>query len=447
MNNIIKYILSIAFLKSGLAFSQNLDLDSCKTLALENNRDIKIAQLKLDASKQVKKNAFTKYFPMISVNAFAMRANDYMIKQEIPEMNLPVYDGNPLNLLTPSQFAYFPGMEIETLDYTNAGTVTAIQPLFTGGRIYNSNKLTKLSVDLQQDILDNSSEDVLLKTENYYWQIVTLKEKRITLNSYQKLLENLYKDVNVAYDAGLIQKSDLLKVQLKLNEVNINKLKLENGITLSKMAFCQHLGIEYYEDFDLTDSLIVSETPESVYTNHKEALQNRKEFSMLNKAVEAEKLRKKIALGENLPQISIGVQGLYLDQFENQNTYGIAFATLSIPISGWWRASYKIKEHKIKENIARNNLKQKSELMILQMEKSYKDLNVSYSQITIAKSSVQQAKEHHKVVEDNYKAGVVNTSELLEAQAMLQDSENKLLNAKNNYALKLLYYKQKTAKK
>ncbi|OQY00342.1 MAG: hypothetical protein B6I20_08920 [Bacteroidetes bacterium 4572_117] len=212
------------------------------------------------------------------------------------------------------------------------------------------------------------------------------------------------------------------------------------------MAFCQHLGIEYYDGFDLTDSLIISEAPESVYTNHTEALQNRKEFSMLNKAVDAEVLKTRIAIGENLPKIAIGVQGLYLDQFDNQNTYGIAFATLSIPISGWWAASHKIKEHKIKEDIARNNLEQKSELMVLQMEKGYKDLNESYRQIMIAESSVKQAQEHHKVIEDNYKAGVVNTSDLLEAQAILQDSENQLLEVKNNYKMKLLYYKKTIAK-
>lgn len=446
MNNISKYILAFLFLISGSAFSQNLDLEACKSLALKNNRDIKDAQLKLEASKQVKKNAFTKYFPTVSANALTMKSNDYMIKQEIPEMNLPVYDGNPMNLLNPTQFTYFPGMEIETFDYMNIGAVTAIQPIYVGGRIYNSNKLAKLGVDLQQDFLNNSSEDVLFKTENYYWQIVTLKEKRVTLNSYQKLLENLYKDVNVAFDAGLIQKSDLLKVQLKLNEVKVNKLMLENGISLSKMAFCQHLGIEYYNDFDLTDSLIISEAPESVHTNHNEALQNRNEFSMLNKAVNAEELQKKIAMGESLPQISIGVQGLYLDQFENQNSYGIAFATLSIPISGWWGTSHKIKEHKINGDIARNNLEQKSELMILQMEKSYKDLNESFSQIMISEASVQQAQEHHKVIEDNYKAGVVNTSDLLEAQAILQESENQLLEVKNSYKMKLLFYKRTVVK-
>ena len=444
MNN-IKYILSIALLTTGTAFSQELSLDSCKSLALQNNRELKNAQFELDASKQVKKEAFTKYFPTVRADAFAMRATDYMIKQDIPQMNLPVYDGNPINLLNPTQFAYFPGMEIKALDYTNIGTVTAVQPIFAGGRIYNGNKLAELGVELNEDRVQSSSEDVLLQTESYYWQIVTLKEKRETLNNYQKLLENLYKDVSISYEAGLLQKSDLLKVRLKLNKLKASKLKLENGIILSKMAFCQHLGIEYKETFDIADSLGLNEIPESVYTNYSEALLNRNEYAMLNKAVEAEEIRKKIAIGENLPQVSIGVQGLYLDMFEQQNTHGILFATVSIPISGWWGSAHKIKEQKIKMEMAQNNLTQKSELMLLQMEKSFKDLNESSHQISIAESSVLQAKEHLKVIVDNYKAGVVSTSDLLEAQLMLRQAENQLVEAKFDYKIKLLVYKKAIA--
>lgn len=443
--NKIKYILSIAFLASKVAFGQTLALDSCKSLALQNNRELKNAQLDLEASKQVKKEAFTKYFPKLRADAFAMRATDYMLKQDIPQMNLPVYDGNPMNLLTPTQFAYFPGMEIKALDYTNVATVSAVQPIFAGGRIYNGNKLANLGVAIKEDKLQLSSEEVLMQTENYYWQIVTLKEKRKTLNSYQNLLENLYQDVRVSFDAGLVQKSDLLKIQLKLNELNANKLKLENAIVLSKMAFCQHLGIAYNANFDLTDSLDINEIPESVYTNYNQALLNRNEYSMLNKAVEAEGIRKKMAIGESLPQISVGVQGLYLDVFEQQNTHGILFATVSIPISAWWGTAHKIKEQKIKMEMAQNNLKQKSELMLLQMEKSVKVLNESFRQIAIAQSSVKQAKEHLKVVGDNFKAGVVSTSDLLEAQLMFQQAENQLLEAKYDYKIKLLMYKKATA--
>ncbi len=443
MRKIVITIFSIIIAQ--FAFSQTLSLDSCKSLALQNNKQLIQTKLKVKEAEQVKKAAFTKYFPKISAQGFAMRANDYMIKEEIPEMNLPVYDGNPYNLLQPTEFAYFPGMQIETFDYTNIAALTAIQPIFTGGRIINGNKLAKIGVAVNKEQLENKKEEVILKTENYYWQIVMLEEKQQTLNAYLHMLQNLYKDVSTAYQSGLVQKSDLLKVQLKLNDVEVKKYQLENGIEILKMAFCQHLGISYSGDFELSDSLTLIETPESVYVNHHQALYNRKEYNLLQKSLEAEKFKKRMIIGENLPQISVGVQALYFDAFDKQNSYGIAFASVSIPISGWWEASHKIKEHKIKEEIAQTELQEKSELMLLQMEKSYKDLSESYRQIKIAEISVQQAKEHLKIVSDNYKAGIVNTSDMLEAQASLLDEENKLSEAKSNYKMKVLNYKKSVA--
>jgi len=440
-----KIIIITLLLLPNIAFAQGLSIDSCKALALQNNKQIIQAKLKLQAAEQVKKEAFTNYFPKISAQAFSFRSNDYMIKEEIPEMNLPVYDGNPINLLQPTQFAYFPGMQIETFDYTNLAAVTAVQPVFTGGRIINGNKLAKIGVQVNEEMLENQKEEVILKTENYYWQIVMLQEKQKTLEAYHKLLKNLYKDVSIAYQSGIVDKSDVLKVQLKLNDVEVKKYQLENGIEILKMAFCQHLGIEYTDDFSLSDSLSVNETPESVYVNHQQALHNRNEYSMLQQSLEAEKLRKRMVIGENLPQVSIGVQGLYLDAFDQQNSYGIVFASVSIPISDWWGAAHKISEHKIKEEIAQTEFQEKSELMLLQMEKSFKDLSESYRQIKIAEISVEQAKEHLKIVSDNYKAGVVNTSDMLEAQATLQEQEDKLLEAKSNYKMKVLEYKKSVA--
>lgn len=423
-----------------IAYAQALSIDSCRNLALQNNKQLQMASMKVKAAEQVKKEAFTKYFPKITAAAFAMQSNDYMIKQEIPEMNLPVYDGNPMNLLQPTEFAYFPGMQIETFDYTNIASITAIQPLFAGGRIFNGNKLAKIGIEVNNELLEKQKEEVLLKTENYYWKIVLLQEKQKTLDAYYKLLKNLNKDVETAYQSGIVQKSDVLKVQLKLNDVEVKKYRLENSLEILKMAFCQHLGIEYTGSFALSDSLSVNETPESVYVNHQQALQNRKEYALLTKSIEAEKLKKRMIIGESLPQISIGVQALYFDAFDKQNSYGIAFATVSIPISDWWGNAHKISEHKIKEEIAQTELQDKSGLMLLQMEKAYKELNESYRQIKIAEISVAQAQEHLKIISDNYKAGVVNTSDMLEAQATLQEMQDKLLEAKAQYKMKVLIY-------
>jgi outer membrane protein TolC len=126
-----------------------------------------------------------------------------------------------------------------------------------------------------------------------------------------------------------------------------------------------------------------------------------------------------------------------MDVLENESANAIAFATLNIPISGWWGGSHKIKEHQIKVEIAENKLKETAELLGLQIEKTNADLNESFKQISIAEKSVEQGKEHLKMVHDNFKAGIVGTSDLLEAQAMYQEVMDNLTDAQCHYLIKL----------
>ncbi len=444
----MKRIIISALLIGGLSLpgvAQKITLDSCKFYALKNNKRLKVERLNLEAAKQVKKNAFTNYFPKINAGIVAMKANKYLLEVEIPEMNLPVYDGNPTNLPVATQFAYMPGMNLKLLDYTNAGTITAIQPIYVGGRIRNGNKLASLGKEFSQLQLNLTKDEVLVATEYYYWTILALEEKKKTLTGYEELLNSLMKDVSVSHKAGLVHKSDLLKVQLEINNINAKKLKLENGLSLLKMTLAQHIGLDYTENLNIADTIISVESPSDLFNAPKELLLNRSEYKMLNKAVDAEILQKKITRGEYMPSMAVGVQGLYLDVMEQKNKYGLAFATVSIPLSGWWGGSHKIKEHKIKVNIAKNELEEKSELIMLQMDKTYKDLNESYEQIFVAESSVLQAMEHLSVIKDNFDAGVVSTSDLLEAQALYQKTLDALVDAKTTYKIKSAEYLKASA--
>jgi outer membrane protein TolC len=179
--------------------------------------------------------------------------------------------------------------------------------------------------------------------------------------------------------------------------------------------------------------------------NPETAYQNRQEYQMLTKAIDAEVLQKRMARGENMPQLTVGVQGLYLDVMENQTTHGLAFVTLNVPLSGWWEGSHKIKEHQIKIDMAENHLEESSELFVLQIEKSYKELIESHQQIQLAEKSVEQVKEHLKVIRDNYKAGMVSTSDMLEAQAMFQEAEANYSDAVCASQIRLAYYRKVSA--
>lgn len=434
-------ILSVLFITISFAgIAQTLTLDSCKVYALENNLRIRKVRMELEASQEVKKNAFTNYFPVVNAGAVAMKANKHLIEAEVPEMNLPVYDGNPANLPIATQFAYFPGMELQLLDYTNIGMVTAIQPLYMGGRVRNGNKLAALGEEFTQHQLNLKTDEVLVRTEYYYWTLLALEEKKRTLEGYEELLTSLMKDVSVSYESGLIQKSDLLKVQLEQNQVSANKLKLSNALGLLKMTLAQHIGIKYSDSLQIASDSFEINTPEVIYKAPEAALVNRNEYQMLNKAVNAEELQKRIAVGEYMPSLAVGVQGLYLDAIEQQNNYGLAFATVSIPISGWWGGSHKIKEHQIKVEIAENNLHEKTELLMLQMDKTYKSLVESYEQIKVAESSEEHALEHLAVVRDNFNAGVVSTADLLEAQAIHQQTKGAVIDAKTSYKIRQAEY-------
>jgi outer membrane protein TolC len=374
-----------------------------------------------------------------------MKANDYLLQSEIPEANLPVYDGNPANLATASQFAYFPGMDVNLLDYTNLGYLAAVEPVYMGGQVRNGNKLASLGQEISAHELILSEEEAVIKTEEQYWTLVSLKEKMKTIISYEKLLDTLHKDVSLYYDAGLIGRADLLKVELKQNELQGNKLKLQNGIDMVSMALCQNMGIQYAPSVQIISEELKPSVIESYFMNSDAVYQNRQEYQMLQKAVDAEELRKKMARGENMPQMAVGVQGLYLDLNESQTTRGLAFVTLNVPISGWWSGSHEIKQHQIKIEMAENRLAESSELFVLQIEKAYKDLIESHQQISIASKSVEQVQEHLKVTRDNYDAGIVNTSDMLEAQAMFQEAKDNYSDALCTSQIRLAQYKKATA--
>ncbi len=176
MKKLIIIIISVSC--SVIVYGQTvLTLKEYKELAIKNNISIKNSLLETEASKQVKKGAFTNYFPKISVMAFAMKAKDPLLKFNTQGGNLPVYDGNPANIPIATQFAYLPGSSIQMLDKTALGLVNVTQPIFSGGRIITGNKLAKVGIAVKEQQQKLTQNDVLLKTEQQYWQILSLQEK------------------------------------------------------------------------------------------------------------------------------------------------------------------------------------------------------------------------------------------------------------------------------
>jgi len=445
MKLIIKFIFFLLIIYNYSFAQKILSLEESMDLALNNNLKFKNSIIEIETAKQKEKSAFTNYFPNVSAGILMFKANKSLFNMDFPGGNLPVYDGNPINLFTPTQFAYFPGMSISLLDEVKVGFINIVQPIFTGGRIINGNKLASIGTEINDLKSKITKNEIIYTTEEKFWQIVSIEEKLKTIELYEELLKNLLKQVEDAYKSGIMTRNDLLKVRLKLSEVKLNKSKLLNGKELAMMSFCQHIGIDFSNDIKLKYDLNIDTS--SLFIDHNKSLLNRYEYNLLNNVKEATNLQTKLKIGEYLPQIGIGINSYYLkldkNKFESNN---IIFASLSIPISNWWSGFHEIKINKLNEEIAENSLKENSDLMLLQMKKAWQDLSDAYKQILLCDEAETQAKENLKINEDSYKSGLSTLSDLLEAQALLQQAKDNLVDAITNYKIKRLYYLQVTAR-
>ena len=242
-------------------------------------------------------------------------------------------------------------------------------------------------------------------------------------------------------------KNDVLRVRVKRSEVLLNKSKLENGKKLALMAFCQYVGIPYDSTLTLIDSLAVEGSPQSYNVDNTEAMKNRTEYHLLEASVRAEELQSKMKFGEYLPQAGIGISGLYMKIDEGKaRTIGMVYGTISIPLSGWWEASHTLEERSIQEKIAQNNLTDNSELLLLQMQKAWQDFSDAYKQVLLSEEAKSQADENLKVNQDSYDNGMIAISDLLEAQAIEQQANDDLVDAKAAYKNNLVTYLQVTGR-
>jgi outer membrane protein len=391
-----------------------LTLEQSIELALKNNYDIKNSELEIKAAQQTRKSALTSYFPSVS-------AGGLQLKAEEPLMGF--------------------------LEEGTIGYVTAVQPIFAGGRIVNGNRLASLGQDVSGFKSKITRDEVVLKTEEQYWQIISLEEKARTISAYEEMLNSLLKQVQDAYNSGVVMKNDVLKVELKRSEVLLNKSKLSNGLELARMAFCQHIGLPLNSEVTLEDSLIVDDSPAALRVEHSEYVRNRSEYRLLESSVKAQKLQTRMTRGSYLPQAAIGVGYQYMgfDDREGQSC-GMIFGTVSVPISAWWGGSHELKKRKQEEQIAENRFRDNSELLLLQMEKSWQDVSDAYTQFLLSEESRVQAAENMKVNQDSYDNGLTAVSDLLEARALLQQAEDQSIDARVNYLIEKTRYLQVTGR-
>ena len=417
--------------------AQTLTLDSCLVLARRNNADIRISQLDVERARAVKNQAFTHFFPQLQLNGMGYVAARPMISFALEDIR-----SNDMRDLLEAIYNVFSEEtdvtdRLELMKHGFSASVVAVQPIFTGGRILNGNRLASLGEEAASLQAKIKMRDVLEDVESTYYLVVGLKEKEAAVVAAMTLIDSLERVAESALANGLATRADILQISLKRNEINAKRQQLASGIRMSRLLLCNQIGIRYSDSVDFGGDSLLKMHPTVVELSGSHLLQqesHRPESRLLEINVESQKLLKKMTKGETRPQLALVGIGYYGNAVRNDlSANAVAGFSLNVPLTDWWGTAHKMKEHNIRIEQAQMAETHFGELMSLEEEKAYNDMVDACMLMRSDSAALQLARENYRLAEINYAAGVTTVSEVLQAHALLLQAENAVTDRRVTY--------------
>ena len=433
------FVLSLALLASAFVYGQRtLTLDECRSLAIQNNKELQIAGEKVRVAGYDKQAALTKYFPQVSAMGTYMRN-----QKDINLLDDKTVAG--LGKLLPIDVGAFTHLDIQDVWL---GNVSLVQPVFMGGKIIAYNQITKYAKELAQSMNDLKLQDVIYKTDEAYWQVVSLVNKKKLADSYVSLLRKMDTDVQALIEEGVATQVDGMSVLVKLNQAEMAQTKVDNGLALSRMALAQLCGLPLEESLALADENIESLSESASSTGSysvEEAFINRQELKSLDYAVRIYKKKEKIALAEHLPSVALTANYLVTNpnSFNGfKNDFGGMFnvgVAVQVPISGWWEGTYKRNAARAETHIKQLELDDAKEKIELQVNQSVYKVNEAGKKLTASSRNKEKAEENLRHATIGFEEGVIPALNLMEAQTAWVEAQSDLIDAQIEVKLTDVY--------
>ena len=464
-DKINKILILLAILPLGVNAQRLLSLDSCRAMALRNNKQISESKVKQDVAANLRRSARTKYLPHVSaLGGYMWMSKEASILNDDQKAGLNNIGTTTMTGLQNSlggimallpatvqaqlaqnmqQFAgalnqsgegIVNALRTDTRN-TFVGAVMVTQPVFMGGAIIAMNKMADISEHMAENSLESMRQSTLFSIDQAYWQVVSLRHKEKLAESYVELVKKLESDVQKMVDEGVATRSDKLSVSVKVNEAQMSLQKVTDGLVLSKMLLCQLCGLPVNEQVKLadeeSDNIAVMEL--NARPDMEIATQYRPELKMLQNTVDLSRQATNLLKAGNLPQVLL-TGGYAVSNPNVFNGFEKKFAgfwnigvLMRIPIWNWGDVKYKVRAAKGATTIANLELDEAREKIELQVNQKAFMVNEANKKLAMAQSNIEHAEENLRTANLGFKEGVIPATTILEAQtAWLQAQSQKI---------------------
>ena len=454
-----------------------LSLDSCKAMALRNNKQLNISRLSKEVAKNVRKAARTKYLPKVdAMGGYLYTSKQISIisgrqRQALGSLGTSLGSQAQASvsdmlsaltqqgILTPDQAEQLGGALSQTgqslgqagnklgqevadafdtdTRHMWAGAVMVRQPIYMGGAIKAANKIADIGESMADDDFDLKRQATLYGVYQAYWTTVSLEQKRNLALSYKELVEKLSQDVKKMITQGVATKADGLRVDVRVNEADMQLTQVVNGLSLSKMLLCQLCGLPLNEDIQLTDSaegkgnasaLTLDNSADSTFSD-------RPEIRLLKHSIAISEQTTNLIRAGNLPKVSLvggymttnpSVYDGFRRRFSGVWNVGVI---IQVPIWDWFDTTYKIRASKAATNIAKMELSDAREKVELQVTQSQYKMREAQKRLAMASQNIKSAEENLRCANLGFREGVMGITEVMEAQTAWQLAQSQKIDA------------------
>lgn len=426
-----------------------VSLDSCRAMALRNNKQLLISKARIEGARYQKKEAKAAYLPALDfIGGYTYNQKNLSILGS--DQLLPIKNANgdflPEAALIPKEALTF---DIQNVFF---GALTLTQPVYMGGKIIALNNIANYALQLAVVQKEYEAENIVYEVDVAYWQVVSLGAKQRLAESYVALLDTLKYNVDAMIREGVATPSDQLRVEVNRNEAHVDLIKVKNGLSLSRMALAQLCGLPIDSDLRLEDednrSIVVplfaeNENIESVYAR-------RKDIQQLELGVEVTHQQSRVELSTMLPKVSI--IGTY--EFSNPNMYngfskdfdgGFSVGVMvSVPLWHWGGNYNKYKASQTNETVMRLNLADAKEKVALQVQQASYKAQEAVKTYKTTLENLASANENLRQAQVGFKEGVMTIDNVMEAQTAWLKANSERVDAQievqlcNTYLQKVL---------
>ncbi|AZR72698.1 hypothetical protein BBF96_04405 [Anoxybacter fermentans] len=423
-------VVFIALIQTSvLRAEEQLTLKQVLELALEQNEILKSSELDIKKANSELEIAWRSLWPKLNLQTSYTRLDK---GPEIPKLGFDPVTKMPI-------FTYEEGSP----DIYNT-QITIQQPLFLGGKALIGIDLARMGVKLSEIQARQTAGDTLFRVIQAYFNVLMADEIVKTQENALKLIEEHERIVQVNYDAGMVLKTDLLKVKIEKRKAYQNLKSAQNNLYLAQRQLAQLLGLKNH-DFKIVKSDLKPEIELDLESLYQKALLNRPELQALSLNQEMLKADLKMEKRSYWPNIMLVGSYTWKDS-EFSLDDGSWNVMVSASMQLFDGGISKKKQDGIQLGIEKLEYSKENLIQMIKLELEEAMLKVKEAEdaLVFQEMSLKNARENLRIANESYKVGVGSNIDVLNAQTTLKQAEMGLIQSQYQYQLNLFKILYKT---